>query len=71
MSNLNLLDFINSKDSSDIESIQKFENAKWPITKKLKNIWECISTCNHDLSTPKFHNVRKKIKVKFGFAPFF
>lgn len=28
-----------------------------------------MNACNHDSSTPAFHNVRDKIKAKFGFAP--
>lgn len=33
-----LLDFINLQDFFDVKNIQKFENIKWPITRKFRNI---------------------------------
>ncbi len=81
LSDLDLQDFINSQDLSNVESIQELDttqldppsqlgNTEPPITGNSRNVWECVSACNHNSSTPTFHNVGEKIKAKFGFAPF-
>lgn len=80
-SDSDLLDFIDTQDLSDLESIREFDatqsgpllqpaNIEQPIIGESRNVWECVSACNHDSSTPAFHNVGEKIKAKFGFAPF-
>ncbi len=81
LSNSDLLDFLHMQDLSDKESIQEFDatqsrllsqlaDTERPILRESRNIWECVSARNHNLSTPAFHNVGVKIEAKFGFALF-
>lgn len=81
LSNLDLLDFLHTQDLSNIESIQKLDTTQsrllpqsadieQPIFRESRNIWEYVSICNHNSSTPAFHNIGMKIEAKFGFAPF-
>lgn len=40
------------------------------LTPKARELWECMSTRHHSSLTPRFNNIRLKIKVKFNLEPF-
>lgn len=74
LSDLHLLEFLDFQDLFDLESIQELNAMQTGLPLQIKgksrNILEYVSTYNYNSSTPTFHNIKNKIKVKFGFASF-